>query len=100
MRRMLAIAVVCTGAGLALAASWADASTKDRRHGPGHARYELSLRWQPKSFVLDGVERIGFENTRAGTVHSVWLRLWANGRGSCRHRLITIHLLSGGHLRR
>ena len=65
--------------------------------GPRHARYDVALRWHSRSYVLDGTEGVSFENTRPGTLRSVWLRLWANGVASCAHPRIKVDALSGGH---
>jgi peptidase M1-like protein len=65
--------------------------------GPGHASYDLALRWHSRSHVLEGTEGVSFENTRAGKLRSVWLRLWANGVASCAHPRIAVSVLSGGH---
>jgi hypothetical protein len=76
-------------------ASPAAAATSKTR-GPAHANYDLALAWHDKTAVLDGTERVSFENTRPNAIHSVWLRLWANGVASCAHPRVTIKLLSGG----
>ena len=73
----------------------AGAAAAERR-GPGNASYDIAMRWHADSAVLDGVERVEFENTRASKVGAVWLRLWPNGLGSCAHPRSTVKLLAGG----
>jgi hypothetical protein len=81
---------------LALAAAQAAGAAGAAPRGPAHAKYELALAWHDKSGVLDGTERLSFENARANAIHSVWLRLWPNGVASCAHPRVTVKLLSGG----
>src|SRR5437763_12431864 len=90
-RRVAGVLVAFVALGFA---SGADASAA---RGPGHARYDLALRWHSASDVLDGTEHLSFENTRAGKLGSVWLRLWSNGVASCAHPRIAVDVLSGGH---
>ncbi|TMK67631.1 MAG: M1 family metallopeptidase [Actinobacteria bacterium] len=79
-----------------VALGFVSAANAEAARGPGHARYDLALRWHSSHDVLDGVEHVGFENTHPGKLRSVWLRLWANGVASCAHPRITLKVLSGG----
>src|SRR5205085_2825140 len=92
IRRALLIAAC---AALALA-SPAHAAKSDSARGPGRAHYDLALSWNQGSHTLSGDERVTFVNTRRGPIRSVWLRLWANGLGSCDDRLIRMQIVSGG----
>ncbi|TML36067.1 MAG: M1 family metallopeptidase [Actinobacteria bacterium] len=96
MRRISTLAIPCAGICLVLVAALVPAAEADQKLGPGHARYEVALRWHASRWTLDGSERISFENTRSHTIRAVWLRLWPNGQASCRRPLITVEIVSGG----
>ena len=63
---------------------------------PASDRYDLALSYHARARSLSGTETIRFVNDGASARSTIWLRLWPNGYGSCRHRLIVVKVLSGG----
>jgi len=84
VRRTVAAAALATS--LALATGGPARAAPDAALGPGHARYDIAARWHAHTGVLDGVERVAFQNTRRGAIRGVWLRLWRTASGPARTR--------------
>ena len=68
------------------------------REWPKPTQYTAWLRWDARTFVLSGSERIAFVNDGPGALSSVWLRVWPNGYGSCSKPLAKVTVARGGHV--
>ena len=72
------------------------AQTHAGARGAVPVRYELDLRYDARRFALSGTQRVIVRNAGPGELRSVWLRLWANGLGSCRRLYARVQVTGGG----
>jgi hypothetical protein len=63
---------------------------------PQPVHYGAQLRYDARTQVLTGNERITFLNDGPRTLASVWLRVWPNGYGSCAHPWARVSVSGGG----
>jgi peptidase M1-like protein len=84
---------------LALLAALAPAAPADAASArwPHPQRYSVALRYDARARTLSGTERIAFLNDGPRKLGTVWLRVWANAYGSCKHRWARVEVVSGGH---
>lgn len=83
-------------AAIALAAGAAPAAAASSPW-PRPLHYDATLRFVDRTHTLSGKERITFVNDGPTAVESLWLRVWPNGYGSCRHRYARVDGDEGAH---